>query len=371
MIPVSEPLLGDREIEYVTDCLRSGWISSEGRYIGLFEAKVAQLCHRSHGVAVNNGTAALELALRALELPPGSEVILPTFTIISCALACLYNDLVPVFTDVDPDTWTLSATELARKISPRTRAVMPVHIYGHPVDMAPILQIAKQHDLRVIEDFAEAIGSEYQGQPCGGFGDISCTSFYANKLITTGEGGMCLTDDERLAGKMRSLKNLAFLPEKRFVHRELGFNFRLTNVQAAIGLAQAERMSSQLAKKRAMAARYLARLAGLQKSGLIVLPVEREWARNSYWMFGILLTEKAGKDAETVMNQLREKGVQTRPFFFPMHRQPVFQSYPWYREESLPVAERISAFGFYLPSGLTLREDQIDEVVDRVTEVLA
>jgi perosamine synthetase len=371
MIPVSEPLIGRQEIRYVRECLKTGWISSEGRFISAFEEAFAAAMGRRFGVGVNNGTNALILALRALALPAGSEVILPSFTIISCALACIYNNLVPVFIDAEPDTWNMAADQIENKISPRTRAIMPVHIYGHPVDMGKIETIADKHDLQVVEDFAEAIGSEYKGKKCGGFGRVSCTSFYANKLISTGEGGICLTDDEKLAKKMRQLRNLAFEPEQRFVHQELGFNFRMTNIQAAIGLGQMEKFNSRLKKKIAIASRYRSLLAGLEQRGLITLPVQRPGVLNSYWMFGILLTKKSGWQATTVIKKLAEKGIQTRPFFYPMHLQPAFRAFPWYRETCLPQSEELHQYGFYLPSGLTLRKEQMCQVATALEEVLS
>jgi perosamine synthetase len=369
MIPVSEPLIGRHELRFVRECLKSGWISSEGRFIPAFEAAFANQMGRRCGVAVNNGTNALILALRALDLPAGSEVILPTFTIISCALACIYNNLVPVFIDAEPDTWNMAVDQIENKISARTKVIMPVHIYGHPVNMDKIEAIAGKYNLQVIEDFAEAIGSEYKGKKCGGFGHVSCASFYANKLISTGEGGMCLTDDEKLAEKMRQLRNLAFVPEQRFVHQELGFNFRMTNIQAAIGLGQMENYDSHLQKKFTMAACYRSLLAKLEQRGLITLPVERPGVVNSYWMFGVLLTKKSDWEAAAVIKKLAEKGVQTRPFFYPLHRQPAFRDFPWFRKVYLPVSEELYKYGFYLPSGLTLHKEQQKKIATALEEV--
>lgn len=369
MIPVSEPLVGRQELRLVRECLKTGWISSEGRFIPAFEEVFAVAMGRRYGVAVNNGTNALILALRALALPAGSEVILPSFTIISCAMACIYNNLVPVFVDADQDSWTMDPEQVAAAVSPKTRAIMAVHIYGHPAQMDRITDIAERNGLTVVEDFAEGIGSEFRGKRCGGFGRISCASFYANKLISTGEGGMCLTDDEKLAEKMRRLRNLAFVPEQRFVHQELGFNFRMTNIQAAIGLGQMENFNSRLKKKLAMASRYRSLLAGLEQRGLITLPVEQPGTTNSFWMFGVLLTKKSGWEAAAVIKKLAEKGVQTRPFFYPLHRQPAFRAFPWFREASLPVSEELYQYGFYLPSGLTLRKEQMYQVAAALEEV--
>lgn len=371
VIPVSEPLISRQEIRYVRECLKTGWISSEGRFIPAFEQEFATAMGRRFGVAVNNGTNALILALRALDLPAGSEVILPTFTIISCALACIYNNLVPVFVDVDPDTWAMDPVHVAGAVGPKTKAIMAVHIYGQPADMAAIEAVANRHHLQIVEDFAEGIGSQFGGKRCGSFGSISCTSFYANKLISTGEGGMCLTDDEKLADSMRRLRNLAFVPEQRFVHQELGFNFRMTNIQAAIGLGQMENYDRHLKRKFTMAARYRTLLANLERRGLLALPLERPGTIHSYWMFGIRLAKKSGWEAAAAIKKLAEMGIQTRPFFYPLHLQPAFRAFPWFREKSLPVSEELHRYGFYLPSGLTLNKEKQTRVAAALEEVLS
>jgi perosamine synthetase len=371
MIPVNEPLIFEKEAEYVKEAVKSGWVSSEGRFIQDFEKQFASYVGRSEGISVNNGTNALILAVRALNLPGGSEVILPSFTIISCALACIYNGLVPVFVDSEEETWNINISKIEEKITHKTKAIMPVHIYGHPVDMNAILAIAQRYHLLVIEDFAEAIGSEYKGKKCGGFGDISCVSFYANKVITTGEGGMCLTDNKDLAEKLRRLKNLAFVPGKRFVHYELGFNFRLTNVQAAIGLAQLERVEEHVKKKVWIGRTYNELLKPLQEKGLLRLPVEKEWAKNTYWMYAVVLNENTGLNAKTVMEKLLDFGIQTRPFFYPLHKQPVLEKFYWFKKETLPISENLYKYGFYLPSGLTITKQEIDQVVHCIRSVLS
>ncbi len=370
MIPVNEPLVLDKEVEYVMEAVKSGWISSEGKFIQKFEEQFAAYLGQTEGISVNNGTNALILAMRALNLHEGSEVILPSFTIISCALACIYNNLTPVFVDSEKETWNIDVSKIEEKITHKTKAIMPVHIYGHPVDMDAIAAIAKKHYLYIIEDFAEAIGSEYKGKKCGGFGDISCASFYANKVVTTGEGGMCLTNNNDLSEKLRRLKNLAFIPEKRFIHYELGFNFRMTNVQAAIGLAQLERIEEHVKKKVWIGETYNELLRPLQEKGIVQLPVEKKWAKNSYWMYGMVLNPKSGMDAEMVMKKMSDLGVQTRPFFYPLHKQPAFEKFGWYRKETLPVSEEIYKYGFYLPTGLTLNHEDIENVVKAVTKVL-
>lgn len=377
MIPVNEPVVGPRESEYVADCLSTGWISSEGKYIKRFEDEWAAYCGRRFGVAVSNGTVALQLAVAALGLEPGDEVIMPTFTIISCAMAVVYNGCVPVLVDSDPRTWCMDIEQVEAKITPRTRAIMPVHIYGHPVNLDPLLELARKHGLAVIEDAAEAHGAEYLSnydvsdptwRRCGGFGSLSCFSFYANKLITTGEGGMVLTDDPHLAERARSLRNLCFQPDRRFYHEELGFNFRLTNIQAALGVGQLERMDEIIAKKRWMAGEYNERLKNI---GCLQTPIEEPWARNVYWMYSIVLNEKSTIDAARFAEELRERGVATRPFFLGMHEQPVFHRRGLFNGETYPVAENIARQGLYLPSGLALTQDQLESVCNTVEEVLS
>ena len=376
MIPVNEPLLGEREMEYVAECVRTGWVSSAGRFIEAFEQGWAAYCGMRYGVAVSNGTVALQAALACLDLQPGDEVILPTFTIISCAQAVLYNGGVPVLVDCDPRTWCMDPNQVEAKITSRTSAIMPVHIYGHPVDMDPLFTLAEKHDLVIVEDAAEAHGASYLSgrngpdstwRRCGGLGQLSTFSFYANKLITTGEGGMVLTDDPAYAKRLRDLRNLCFRPERRFYHTELGHNWRMTNLQAAIGLAQLERFDEIIERKRWMGRSYTERLAGLAG---VQLPVEEPWARQVYWMFGIVLDEATGLDAVELAKRLKARGVETRPFFLGMHEQPVFHERGLFLHERYPVAERIARQGLYLPSGLTLTEAQIDAVCAALVDAL-
>lgn len=366
MIPVNEPLIGAAEHAYVEECMRTGWISSAGRFIDEFEAAWAAYCGVEHGVAVSNGTVALQLALACLDLEPGDEVIMPSFTIISCALAATSNGAVPVLVDSEPDTWCMDVARVEARITPRTRAIMPVHLYGHPVDMDPLRELADRHGLVIVEDAAEAHGATYKGRRAGSLGDVSCFSFYANKIVTTGEGGMLLTDDARIAERARSKRNLCFGEGRRFIHEEAGFNFRLTNLQAAIGLGQVERVDELVARKRRMGERYTAGLAGLP----VALPVERPWAENVYWMYGLVLDDGVDLDAATFAELLAEKGVQTRPFFVGMHEQPVFLNAGLFAGEAYPVAERLARRGLYLPSGLALTDGQQDAVVAAVREVL-
>jgi perosamine synthetase len=368
LIPVNEPLLTEQDYTAVMDAMRSGWISGAGASIDAFEARWAAFCGRKQGIALANGTVALQVAVALLDLQPGDEVIMPTFTIISCALPVVLAGAVPVLVDCDPRTWTMDVNQVEARITPRTRALMPVHIYGHPVDMDPLLELAERYDLQVVEDAAEAHGAEYRGRRIGSFGTSSCFSFYANKLLTTGEGGMLMVDDDHLAERARRMSNLGFQPGRRFLHAELGFNFRLTNMQAALGLAQVDRMDEIVARKRRMGQAYTERLsevAGLE------LQVQQPWARSVYWMFGIVLSEQTGLDAEQFAARLKTRGVETRPFFLGMHEQPVLRDQGLFEGESYPVAERIARQGLYLPSGLGLVDAQIDQVCQAVREALA
>jgi perosamine synthetase len=368
LIPVNEPLLTEQDYTAVMDAMRSGWISGAGASIDAFEARWATFCGRKQGIALANGTVALQVAVALLDLQPGDEVIMPTFTIISCALPVVLAGAVPVLVDCDPRTWTMDVNQVEARITPRTRALMPVHIYGHPVDMDPLLELAARYDLQVVEDAAEAHGAEYRGRRIGSFGTSSCFSFYANKLLTTGEGGMLMVDDDQLAERARRMRNLGFQPGRRFLHAELGFNFRLTNMQAALGLAQVDRMDEIVARKRRMGQAYTERLsevAGLE------LQVQQPWARSVYWMFGIVLSEQTGLDAEQFAARLKTRGVETRPFFLGMHEQPVLRDQGLFDGECYPVAERIARQGLYLPSGLALVDSQIDQVCQAVREALA
>jgi perosamine synthetase len=362
-IPVNTPVLDGNEEKYLAECIRTGWISSEGPAIKDFEQKFAAKIGRKFGIAVSNGTAALEMAVKALNLGPGDEVILPTFTIISCAAAVVKEGAVPVVVDADSKTWNMDISRLEEFITPQTKAIMPVHIYGLPVDMDPVIELARKNNLKIIEDAAEA----HRGKPCGTFGDLSIFSFYPNKLITTGEGGMILTDDAELAERCRSLRNLCFQPQRRFVHEELGWNYRMTNLQAALGLAQLEQWDTFIKRKRSMGRLYTQLLNGIE--GVQLPPEKTDYTQNLYWVYGLVLDEKYGT-AETVMRRLSEISIGTRPFFWPMHQQPVFNTMGLFTHQSCPVAEKIAQQGFYLPSGLGLTEEQIVYVADSLKKVL-
>jgi perosamine synthetase len=376
MIPVCEPVIGAREHEYVSECLRSGWVSSAGEYIERFEEAWADRCGMAHGIAVSNGTTALQLAVADLELEAGDEVILPTFTIISCALAVLRCHGVPILVDSDPATWCMDVDAVSDVIGPRTRAIMAVHIYGHPVDMDPLRDLADSHGLALIEDAAEAHGAQYRSgrdsedaawATCGGLGDVSTFSFYANKLVTTGEGGMVLTDDARASDRLRALRNLCFGHKQRFRHEKAGYNYRLTNVQAAMGLAQVERFDEIVAAKRRIGLAYVERL---RDNPHIELQLEAPWAQSVFWMNGFVLAESAGMDADEMSSRLLAESIQTRPFFLGMHEQPVFRDLGLFDEQRFPVAQRLSRSGLYLPSGIGLTEAQIDYICATVQGIL-
>ncbi|MEO6694991.1 MAG: DegT/DnrJ/EryC1/StrS family aminotransferase [Ignavibacteria bacterium] len=366
-IPVNEPLLNGNEKIYLAECIDTGWISSEGPFVKKLEERFSERVNRKFGIAVCNGTAALEAAVIACGIEKGDEVIMPSFTIISCASAIIRAGGIPVLVDSDPLSWNMNVFQIKKKLTKNTKAIMVVHIYGLPVDMDPILAVAKENNLKIIEDAAEVIGQEYNGKPCGSFGDVSTFSFYPNKHITTGEGGMIVTDDEVIAERCRSLRNLCFRQEKRFVHYELGFNFRMTNLQAALGVAQFERLEEFIIKKRNIGRLYNELF---KDNPYVHLPLEKtEYAENIYWVYGILLKDNINFEAEEVMNKLGIKNIGTRPFFYPMHQQPVFKNMNLFKNENYPVAEKLSSRGFYIPSGLALTEEQIKKTAETVLSI--
>ncbi len=366
-IPVFEPLIGDNVLPLVSECVTSGWVSSEGRFITEFEKKFAAVCGAEHGVAVSNGTTALQVAVSALRLPAGSEIILPSYTIISCAIAIIEAGCKPVLVDCEPDTWCLDIDQVEAKITPLTRAVMPVHMFGHPADMRRLEALARKHGLHIIEDAAESHGAEVEGRRVGGIGDMGCFSFYANKIVTTGEGGMVVTNNAEFAERLRSLRNLAFRRDRRFLHTEIGHNYRLTNLQAALGVAQVDRIEQHIEKKRWIAAKYRKRLGDMPQ---LILHVEKPWARNVYWMCGMVLADNVPFNAAEFASRLRAVGIDTRPFFLGMHQQPVLHDMGLFKDERYPVTERLAERGLYVPSGMKLTEAQIDRVSDAIRKIL-
>jgi perosamine synthetase len=366
-IPVNLPLLGGNERRYLNECIDTGWISSEGSFVKRFEEKFSTLMGNQYGIAVSNGTDALELAIAALGIGPGDEVILPTFTIISCAQAVINAGATPVLVDSDPVTWNMQPDQVAAKITSRTKAIMPVHIYGLPVDMDPIISLAQKHGLYIVEDNAECIGQSYKGRPCGSFGHISTFSFYANKHVTTGEGGMVTTNDIKLDEICRGLRNLCF-ENPRFVHRRLGWNMRISNLQAAVGLAQVEQLEMFIEKKRKMGHRYTAELQDI--ADISLPPTATDFAENVYWVYGIVLEDEIPFDAKTAIALLHDAGIGARPFFWPMHEQPVFRDMGLFSGESYPVAEKLARRGFYPPSGLGLTDGDQGHVIKALKNIL-
>ena len=364
-IPVSEPLLDGNERKYVLDALDTNWISSAGHYIQDFEEAFAAYCGVRFGVACSSGTAAIHLSLAALGIGPGDEVIVPNFTLIASANMVILTGAKPVLVDVDPQTMCIDPALIEEKITDRTRAIMPVHMYGHPADMDAIRAISEKHHLYIVEDGAEAHGAEFNGEMVGAMGHCAAFSFYGNKNLTTGEGGMVVTDTPEIAEMAALLRNQAF-EEPRFVHRFVGFNYRLTNIQAAIGLAQVETAQDKINRRREIAAAYTEQLRDVPG---ITTPYEANGAKNVYWMYGILIDEaEFGPNRQEVAARLAEQGVDTRDFFYPLHRQPVFREgddprYPDTGGE-YPVSDDLYARGLYLPSGLNLTSEQINYVVD-------
>lgn len=372
-IPVNEPRLDGNEAAYLQQCVSTGWISSEGPFVEAFEVGMAKIAGQAHAIAVMNGSVALDIAVAALGIGAGDEVILPTFTIISCAAAIVRAGAKPVPIDCDPLTWNMDAALIEAAITARTKAIMVVHIYGLPTDMDPVIDIATRHGLRIIEDSAEQIGQTYRGRssaprPIGSFGDIATFSFYPNKHVTTGEGGMVLTSDPQLAAACRELRNLCFGREHRFRHEELGWNYRMSNLQAAVGVAQMERLEETIEKKRLIGRWYEDLLGGVQ--GIQRPPAHVAYADNIWWVYAVVLTDDVSFDASEAMRRLAALGIGSRPFFWPMHEQPALRKHGLIAETSCPVAERISRRGFYLPSGVALSRPQAERSAAALREIL-
>lgn len=341
-------------MKYITECVTSGWISSLGPFVKRFEESVRAVCGVKHAVATSNGTTALHLALASLGIGRGDEVIVPDLTFVATANAVAYTGAKVVLADVDPVSWNLDPAAVERLITRRTRAIIPVHLYGHPCDMDAINRIARRHKVTVVEDAAEAIGAEYRGRMAGNLSKVATLSFYANKTITTGEGGMCLTNDDKLAVRMKFLRDHAMSAKKRYFHPEIGYNYRLTALQGAVGFGQMERFESIMAAKRRMATRYRQALAGVPG---ITLPPEQEGIRNSYWMYSVLVEPQYGMTRTALARQLTAEGIDSRPFFFPLHTMPPYRS-----RKSFPVATRLARVGLSLPSASTIGDADIDKV---------
>lgn len=367
MIPVNTPLLNGNEKKYLTECIDTGWISSEGPFVKRFEEEMASYIGRKYATAVANGSAALDVAVRALKLKKDDEVIMPTFTIISCAQSLITNGIRPILIDSDYSTFNMKVKDIESKITSKTKAIMIVHIFGVTVDIDPILEVAKKYNLKIIEDAAQMHGQEYKDKKCGSFGDISIFSFYPNKHITTGEGGMVLTDDEYIDSRAKSLRNLCFTND-RFIHEELGYNYRMTNMQAALGVAQLEQIDSIIEKKRWIGNTYNELLKDIDH---INLPIARtDYCKNIYWVYAITLKDEYPSNAKKIMKKLEDKKIGARPFFYPMHKQPVFNKMGLFNNDNLPNSEKLYERGFYIPSGLALEEKDLYEVSKALHEVL-
>lgn len=351
-IPVYQPWLCGNEERYVLDCLRSGWISSKGQYIAAFEDRFAEFIGVRHALSVCNGTVALHVALAALGIGPGDEVIVPTFTYIAPVNAVVYCGATPVFVDADPDTWQLDPNDVYRRITPKTKAIIVVHLYGHPAEMNALTTLAQEHGLFIVEDCAEAFGATYQGKHVGTFGDIATFSFYGNKTITTGEGGMVTTNDDMLAERIRRLKGQGLAPYREYWHDIIGYNYRMTNIAAAIGLAQLENASLFLDRKRTIAQRYRHLLADTH----LVFQHESPEVQHSWWMISVLAP--TAQERDHLRQALARHGIETRPTFYPVHTMPMYS----HRYERHRVAESLGLRGINLPSYPSLRDEQIEEI---------
>ena len=358
-IPVCAPKIGQKEIDYVVDCIRSEWISSASQYVARFEEKFAQYCNCKYGVATNSGTTALHLALATLDINKSDEVIIPTFTMIATANTVTYTSAKPILVDAELNTWNMDVSQIEKRITSHTKAIIPVHTYGHPADMDPILELAEKYHLHVVEDAAEAHGAKYKGKMVGSIGELGCFSFYANKIITTGEGGMIVTNNEELAEKARWLRAHAFGRHgKHFYHETLGFGYRMSGLQAAFGLAQLERIDEFVSTRRNNAKLYNSLLSELEDK--ITLPPEAPWAKNVYWMYSILIQDGFGMSRDDLMKKLELDGIETRTFFYPIHVQPFYAEH--FAKETFPSADELSRKGMNLPSGNCLTAEEIEYV---------
>lgn len=361
MIPIAEPDLSGNELKYLSECVKTNWVSSAGDFIKRFERKFADICGARHAASCSNGTVALHLAMEALDIGPGDEVIVPNLTFAATANAVMHAGATPVLADIERKSWNIDPKEIQRRITAKTKAVIPVHLYGNPCDMDAIMKIARKHDLSVIEDCAEAHGALYKGKHVGSIGHIGCFSFYGNKIITTGEGGMCITDDEALLKRINLLKNHGMDPERKYWHPVVGYNYRMTNMQAAVGLAQLERFDSLVGRKREIASWYNKGLKELAEDGLVELHPEVPGTKGTYWLYSILLTDSFGMSRDELAARLRKKDIETRPLFYPLNIMP-----PYNTGEHFPVSEDVAARGITLPSSTTLKRDEVQRVVDAI-----
>jgi perosamine synthetase len=358
-------MLVGNEKAYVMDCLDSNWISSAGTYINRFETGFADFCRAEHAIACCNGTVALHLALLAIGVASGDEVIVPTLTFVATANAVTYCGARPVFVDSEPEIWTLDPSLIEAKITARTKAIIAVHLFGHPVDMDPVLSIARRHGLLVVEDAAEAHGAEYKGQRVGSLADIAIFSFYGNKIITSGDGGMVVTNDAVLARKVHQLKYHGADPTRRYWFPIVGYNYRMMNIAAAIGLAQLEKVEWHMGRRLEVASWYREGLRGVSQ---LTYQPEKEWARHAYWMFSVVLGDDILLSRDEIIAQLQARGIETRPVFYPMHALPPYPDLA--PKSSYPVADRIARAGISLPTWAGLTRDDVSYVCDSMVDCL-
>jgi perosamine synthetase len=368
-IPIAAPVIGEREIEYVTAAVQSTWVSSIGEYIDRFEQAFAEYCGVRHAIAVSSGTGGLHLAVHGLGIGRGDEVIMPDLTFAATAHTVLQTGAEPVLVDVEADTFCMNAAAVERAISPRTRAILPVHLYGHPADMDALQRIADAHDLLLIEDAAEAHGATYGGKRVGSLGAAGVFSFYGNKIITTGEGGAVTTDDSDLARRLRFLKDHGMSPERRYYHSELAFNYRMTNLQAALGVAQLERIEDFIERKRGIAGWYR---EALSDTDAVMIPGERSPCRNVYWMTCAILADSVEMPLDAVFERLKKRGIDTRPFFVPMSQLPHLSHLRAVgaRGDGCPVAAHAARRGFNLPCGTGLTREEVQRAAAALRESL-
>ena len=367
IIPVSNPVITDNDAKYVYKVTKSGWVSSSGKEINLFEKKLSKLVNRKYACAVSSGTAALEIAVKSLNLKKNDEIIMPTFTIISNAISIIKNHAKPVLIDSDINSWNINIDNIKKKITKKTKALMIPHIYGFPCEIDKILNICKKYKLYLIEDAAEMIGQTYNNKPCGSFGDISTFSFYANKHITTGEGGMIFTNNKDYYKKFNSFKNLSFGKKDRFNHSDISWNYRITNMQAALGVSQVNRLNKIIKKKKEIGKFYYEKFKN--NKNLIIQPIKFDYAENIFWIYGIVLKKGSKKNRQEIQKRLLRSNIDTRPFFWPMHKQDIFKKMGFFKKEKHPVSEFLSNNGFYIPSGIDLSYKKLNYIADTINKL--
>ena len=370
-VPVNRPLIFANEKKFVNQALKTNWISSEGPFVKKFENKFSKFNKKKYGIAVSNGTAALEIALKALRLKKNSEVLVPSFSIISTVNSVIKNGYKPILVDSDINTWNMKEIDVLKKITSKTKAILITHIYGLPVNMKKILQIAKKKKIIIIEDAAEVIGLKYNKKICGSFGDLSTFSFYANKHITTGEGGMICTNNKKFNDRCRSLRNLAFSKSyfDRFNHNDIGWNYRMSNIQAALGLGQLRNINWIVKRKRKIGSIYHNLLKNNDK--IILQTKQTSYSNNIYWVFGILLRKNTKISRDNVMKKLLKLNIDTRPFFLSMNKQKIFKKLKIFKNIKMPNSENLSSNGFYLPSGLGIKDSEIKYVAKNLLKILS